>query len=148
MLPHVILQVQGNMGKHTPLLISSGECIIIIYRGRNGNGDYTSVEEVLSIDVMWYAKAYIFINNVNKVLQCICRCPGFAVSIDEITKNTKGIPKLKNWMNNKPVKGEYKFWSICCIETSFFYKLILSVRFGNSNEYGNEVIDITLIIIE
>ena len=62
-------------------------------KGETGNGDDTSIEEVLPLNIKWYTQVSLFIDNFYKVHQRLCRWSGFVVSIDEIMKKFKGILK-------------------------------------------------------
>ena len=67
------------------------------------NQNEKSVEEVLTLDVIWYEKSLLLIDNVNNVVQSICIWTGFVVSIDDTMKTFKGVLKQNIFMNNKTV---------------------------------------------
>ena len=71
-------------------------------RGKTTIWDDTCVEEVLPLDIMFYSKGALLINNFNKVLQCVW--PGFTVSIGYITNNFNSRSKQTFWLNYKHVR--------------------------------------------
>ena len=74
------------------------------------NQNEKSVEEVLTLDVIWYEKSLLLIDNVNNVVQSICIWTGFVVSIDDTMKTFKGVLKQNIFMNNKTVNKGQIFW--------------------------------------
>ena len=55
-----------------------------------GNGDNICSEDVLNLDVRWYSKASLLIDNIKKMLHHLGIWPSFAVYIDKMTNNFKG----------------------------------------------------------
>ena len=49
-------------------------------------------------------------------------------------------------MKQKPIKEGYKFWSICCAQSGFCWKIIPAAHVGN--EEGRQIIKSTLSLIE
>ena len=49
-------------------------------------------------------------------------------------------------MKQRPIKEGYKFWSICCAQSGFCWKIIPAARVGN--EEGRQIIESTLSLIE
>ena len=49
-------------------------------------------------------------------------------------------------MKQKPIKEEYKFWSICCVQSGFCWKIIPAACVGN--EEGRQTIKSMLSLIE
>ena len=103
-------------------------------------------EENPPIDARWYAKAAPFIDQANRISQKLCKFPGFCVSVDEMMRLLKGRSVQSFHMKQKPIKEGYKFWSICCAQSGFCWKIIPAACVGN--EEGRQIIESMLSLIE
>ena len=103
-------------------------------------------EENAPIDAQWYAKVALLIDQANRISQKLCKYPGFCVSVDEMTRLFKGQSVQTFCMKQKPIEEGYKFWSICCAQSSFCWKIIPAACVGN--EEGRQIIKSMLSLIE
>ena len=82
----------------------------------------TDVDDDDGRDVeLWYQRAKLFLDRVNKFSRSYCRHPGFCLSIDEMMKLFKGRSKQTYRMKKKPIKEGYKFFALCDAHTGFVY---------------------------
>ena len=86
----------------------------IDYNTDQNNNDGRDIE-------LWYQRAKLFLNQVNKFSRTYCKHPGFALSIDEMMKLFKGWSKQTYCMKKKPIKEGYKFFALCKACTGFVY---------------------------
>jgi hypothetical protein len=67
----------------------------------------------------WYSTVTSVINHVkNRVLQKLCKHPGWQVAIDEMLQKFKG-KSAEIYRTKKPDKEGFKFFAMCCTITGF-----------------------------
>ena len=68
-----------------------------------------------------YYKLKFKLDWVNKFSQMYCVHLGFAININEIMKLFKGCSNMTHRINNKPIKGGFKSYTIVCAYSGYCY---------------------------
>ena len=72
---------------------------------------------------LWYIKAKLMLDWVNKLSRLYCVHPGFAISIDEMNNETifKGHSNTTHIMKCKAIPKGYKLYTMCCAQSGWCY---------------------------